>query len=110
LLVAIRATWPTRASKGENMTSEYIAQMAPMWMTAGLMIAWLAHACWSAGGYGLLTDLAIGLVGGVAAGVLIRTALASDAGMLAMFAIGGAGAIVAIVAQRRLWRPAYGRA
>ena len=89
------------------MTTEYIAQMAPMWMTAGLVIAWLAHACWKAGGYGLLTDLSVGLVGGVATGAFVRTALASDAGMLAMFAIGGAGAIVAIVAQRRLWRPAY---
>ena len=92
------------------MTTEYMAQMVPMWITAGLMIAWLAHAGWSVGGYDLLTDLALGLVGGVAAGALIRTALASDAGMLAMFAIGAAGAIVVIVAQRCLWRPAYGRA
>jgi hypothetical protein len=92
------------------MTFEYIAQMAPMWITAGLTIAWIAHACWSSAGYGLLTDLGLGLVGGVAAGTLIRTALASDVGMLAMFAIAGGGAIVAIVAQRGLWRPGYGRA
>jgi hypothetical protein len=92
------------------MTIEYIAQMAPMWMTAGLMMAWLAQACWSAGGYGLLIDLCVGLMGGVATGAFVRTALASDAGMLAMFVIGGAGAVVAIVAQRRLWHPAYSRA
>ena len=87
------------------MTTEYIAQMAPMWMTAGLMVAWLADAGWSEGGSGLLTDLGFGLAGGVAAGALIRTALASDAGMLASFAIGGVGAIAAIVGQRKLWRP-----
>ena len=88
------------------MTPEYIAQMAPMWATAGLMVAWLAHAGWTANGHGFLIDMALGLGGGVLAGTLVRMALASDVGMLAMFTIGGGGAIVALVAQRAVWHPA----
>ena len=88
------------------MTAEYIAQMGPMWATAGLMVAWLANAFWRVGGHGFLTDMTLGLVGGLAAGALIRTAVTSNTGMLAMFAIGGGGALVIIAAQRGVWRPA----
>jgi uncharacterized membrane protein YeaQ/YmgE (transglycosylase-associated protein family) len=85
------------------MTTEYLVQMAPMWMTAGLMTAWLAQAGWRAGAYGLLTDMALSVAGAMAGGAIAAVATGSRPGMLAMFAIGAAGATVLIAAQRRRW-------
>jgi uncharacterized membrane protein YeaQ/YmgE (transglycosylase-associated protein family) len=88
------------------MTIEHLVQMGPMWITAGLTIAWLAQAGWRAGAHGLLIDIALGVVGAIAVGMAAGAAIASDVGMLAMFAIGAVGAIVLIAAQRRL-RPSH---
>ena len=88
------------------MTSEYIAQMGPMLVVAGLMVAWLAQLSATTRGRGFLPDVALGLIGSVAGGLLGWAALASGAGMLGMFGIGAAGAVLAIAAQRGLWRSA----
>ena len=85
------------------MTTEYFVQMGPMWMTAGLMTAWLAQASWRAGAYGLLIDIALGVAGAIALGVVAGAAIGSSVGMLMMFGIGAAGGIVVIAAQRGLW-------
>ena len=85
------------------MTLEHLVQMGPMWVTAGLMIAWLAQAGWRAGAYGLLTDIALGIAGAIAAGLVAGMAISSNVGMLAMFAIGAGGAAVLVAAQRCLW-------
>ena len=87
------------------MTVEYLAQMAPMWATAALMIAWLAHEFYGADSLGFLADLAVGLAGGIAAGALVPRMTSWVPGMLPMFVLAGVGAIVAIAAQRRVWRP-----
>ena len=89
------------------MTLEHLVQMGPMWITAGLMIAWLAQAGWRAGAYGLLIDIALGVAGAIAAGLVAGMAISSTMGMLAMFAIGAAGATVLVAAQRFLWNPAH---
>jgi uncharacterized membrane protein YeaQ/YmgE (transglycosylase-associated protein family) len=89
------------------MITEYLVQMGPMWLTAGLAVGWLAYATWHARGYGLLTDMALGLVGAILAGAVVTTTAASNVGMLVMFAVGAAGAMVAIAAQRQLWRPTH---
>jgi len=83
----------------EHMT-EYIAQMGPMLILAVLATRWMAEVLSRAGGYGLIPDMIGGLVGGATVWVLVS----ADFGMLAMFLVGCAGAAVAIVAQRRLWR------
>lgn len=88
------------------MTTEWIAQMAPMLVLAGVTVAWLAQLSWTARGYGFLPDMALGLAGSAVAGTLIWAATSADAGMLAMLAIGGVGAVLAIVAQRGLGRSA----
>ena len=85
------------------MTPEYIAQMAPMLIVAGQVVVWLAQIS-KTRGYGFLPDMALGLGGSVLAGTLVFAAVSADAGMLAMFGIGGVGAALAIVAQRGLWR------
>ena len=88
------------------MTTEYIVQIGPMLVMAGLMVAWLAQLSSTTRGPGFLPDMALGLIGSVAGGLLVWAALSSGAGMLGMFGIGAAGAVLAIVAQRGLWRSA----
>jgi|SRR5919198_2941977 uncharacterized membrane protein YeaQ/YmgE (transglycosylase-associated protein family) len=91
------------------MRAEYVAQMAPMLVVAGAIVAWLAQISSTTRGYGFVPDMALGVAGSVLAGTLIWASF-GGAGMLAMFVIGGVGASVVIVAQRGLWRrPARGR-
>jgi uncharacterized membrane protein YeaQ/YmgE (transglycosylase-associated protein family) len=83
---------------------EHIAQMGPMLALAGLVAGWTAEAVSRAGGYGLIPDMVVGVLGSVLTGGIVWGAVSRDAGMLGMFLIGVAGAALAIVAQRRLWR------
>jgi uncharacterized membrane protein YeaQ/YmgE (transglycosylase-associated protein family) len=84
--------------------AEYIAQMGPMLILAGLATGWMAEVLSRAGGYGLIPDLIVGLVGGVVGGATLWVLVSTEVGMLAMFVVGCVGAAVAIVAQRHLWR------
>jgi uncharacterized membrane protein YeaQ/YmgE (transglycosylase-associated protein family) len=84
--------------------TEHIAQMGPMLILAGIATGWLAEALSRAGGYGLIIDMTVGLVGSVLGGTMVWGLVSTDAGMLGMFLIGCAGAALAIVAQRGLWR------
>jgi uncharacterized membrane protein YeaQ/YmgE (transglycosylase-associated protein family) len=84
--------------------TEHIAQMGPMLILAGLAAGWMAEALSRAGSYGFITDMAIGLVGSVVGGAAVWILVSTHASMLGMFLIGCAGAALAIVAQRGLWR------
>jgi uncharacterized membrane protein YeaQ/YmgE (transglycosylase-associated protein family) len=84
--------------------TEHIAQMGPMLILAGLVTGWMAEVLSRAGGYGLMTDLVVGLAGSVVGGTMVWVLVSTDAGMPGMFLIGCAGAAVAIVGQRGLWR------
>jgi uncharacterized membrane protein YeaQ/YmgE (transglycosylase-associated protein family) len=84
--------------------TEHIAQMGPMLILAGLVTGWMAEALSRAGGYGLITDIVVGLVGSVVGGTMVWLLVSTAAGMPGMFLIGCAGAALAIVAQRGLWR------
>ena len=83
---------------------EHIVHMGPMLALAGLIAGLTAEAVSRAGGYGLIPDMVVGLIGGVLVGGIFWIVVSSDAGMLEMFLIGCAGAALAVVAQRRLWR------
>jgi uncharacterized membrane protein YeaQ/YmgE (transglycosylase-associated protein family) len=83
---------------------EYVAQMGPMLILAGLVAGWMAEAVSRAGGYGLIADMTLGVVGSVVGGALVGVLVSTDAGMLGMFLIGCVGAALAMVAQRGLWR------
>ena len=85
---------------------EHIVQMGPMLVLAGLAAGWVAEAVSRVGGYGLIPDMALSLVGSVLAGTTVWIAFAGGAGMLAMFWIGAGGAALAVVAQRSFWRSA----
>jgi uncharacterized membrane protein YeaQ/YmgE (transglycosylase-associated protein family) len=84
--------------------TEHIAQIGPMLILAGLGAGWIAETLSRAGGYGLITDMVVGLVGSVVGGAAVWVLVSTHAGMLGMFLIGCAGAALAIVAQRGLWR------
>lgn len=84
--------------------AENIAHMAPMLLLAGLMAGWMAEVVSRAGGYGLIPDLGLGLIGSVLVGVTTWVAISAQAGMVTMFLIGGGGAALAITAQRSFWR------
>jgi uncharacterized membrane protein YeaQ/YmgE (transglycosylase-associated protein family) len=83
---------------------EHITQMGPMLALAGLIAGLTAEALSRAGGYGLIPDMVVGLIGSVLVGGAVWVGVSGDAGMLEMFLIGCAGAALAVVAQRRLWR------
>jgi uncharacterized membrane protein YeaQ/YmgE (transglycosylase-associated protein family) len=84
--------------------TEDAAQFGPMLVLAGLLAGWVAEAVSRAGGYGLITDMVLGLVGSVVGGAAVYVLVSTDAGMLGMLLIGFAVATLAIVAQRGLRR------
>jgi uncharacterized membrane protein YeaQ/YmgE (transglycosylase-associated protein family) len=77
-----------------------------MLVLAGLIGGWVAEAASRAGGYGFIFDMVLGLIGSVVGGAIVWVFISSSIGMPAMLVIGGAGAALAIAAQRRLWRSA----
>ena len=84
--------------------TEYAAQMIPMLVLAGLMAGWMVETVTRAGGYGLVPDMIAGVIGSVLVGGIVWVVIAHAPGMLGMFVIGCAGAGLAVVAQRSLWR------
>jgi uncharacterized membrane protein YeaQ/YmgE (transglycosylase-associated protein family) len=83
---------------------EHVAQMGPMLLVAGLAVGWLSEAFARAGGYGLLRDMAFGIVGSVVVGSAASRFGFDDFGMLGMFLTGGIGAALLIGTQRKCWR------
>lgn len=82
---------------------EHIVQMGPMLVLAGLVAGWTAETVSRAGGYGLIPDMVFGLIGSVLVGGIFWV-VSGDAGILSTLVIGGAGAALAVVAQRSVWR------
>jgi uncharacterized membrane protein YeaQ/YmgE (transglycosylase-associated protein family) len=83
---------------------EDIVHLGPMLVLAGLMAGWVAEAAARAGGDGFIPDMGLGLIGSVVGGWIVWVLISAGAGMSGMLVIGCAGAALAIVAQRRLWR------
>lgn len=74
------------------------------WVVAGLLAGWLAGIVMKGGGYGLIGDLGLGLVGSVVGGWMFRALSGSAGGELfptVFFAF--AGAVIVLVAQRKVW-------
>jgi uncharacterized membrane protein YeaQ/YmgE (transglycosylase-associated protein family) len=74
-----------------------------MWMVVGLVAGWLAGIVMKGGGYGLIGDIVLGLVGSIV-GSWIFGALGvyPRAGMLAAVVVAFVGAVLVIVAGRAL--------
>jgi uncharacterized membrane protein YeaQ/YmgE (transglycosylase-associated protein family) len=72
----------------------------------GLFAGWLTGVVMKGGGYGLVGDTTLGVVGGVAGGLILRMqgiALAPAGGWFAMVAAAFVGAFILIVIQRKFW-------
>jgi uncharacterized membrane protein YeaQ/YmgE (transglycosylase-associated protein family) len=70
----------------------------------GLLAGWLTGFVMKRGGYGLATDIALGVGGGVVGGfVLWMQGIAAADSRFAIVAAALAGAFVLIVVQRKFW-------
>jgi uncharacterized membrane protein YeaQ/YmgE (transglycosylase-associated protein family) len=69
----------------------------------GLLTGWLARSVMKDGGYGLIGDFALGLLGSSAASAIWALGVAPNAGNLATAGIAFLGATILIVAQRQVW-------
>ena len=83
---------------------EYLPQMTPLVLSAGLMAAWIADVKSRAGGYGFVSDLILGLLGSGVGGAAVWVLGFDDSGMIAPLAGGVGGAALVIFTQRTLWR------
>ncbi len=79
--------------------------MLVMWVVVGLMAGWLAGFMMKGGGYGLIGDLLLGLVGSVVGSWLFRAfGVSPGTGLFPAIIVAFLGAVLLIVAQRTLVR------
>ncbi|HSF06781.1 MAG TPA: GlsB/YeaQ/YmgE family stress response membrane protein [Methylomirabilota bacterium] len=69
----------------------------------GLLTGWLAGFVMKDGGYGLIGDFALGLLGSSTASAIWALGVAPTTGNLATAGMAFLGATVLIVAQRKVW-------
>jgi uncharacterized membrane protein YeaQ/YmgE (transglycosylase-associated protein family) len=82
------------------MNFETIAIMAGV----GLVGGWLAGFVMKGGGYGLIGDIALGVVGGIVAGsALWMQGIATVRSPSAVVGAAFIGAFILVVAQRKFW-------
>lgn len=75
-----------------------------MWVVVGLMAGWLARIVIKGGGYGLIGDISLGLVGSIVGSVIFRgLEISPGAGMFMLVVVAFLGAAIAIVVQRKFW-------
>lgn len=75
-----------------------------MWIVAGLIVGVLAEFVVKDGGHGLKRDLSLGVAGSVAAGVFfVMLGALPDLGLVGQVVVGTVGAVVALLAQRKIW-------
>ena len=72
------------------------------WVVVGLLAGWLAGIVMKNGGYGLIGDLLLGVFGSVAGG-WIALNVSAGGGLFPTVYVAFAGAVIAIVAQRKVW-------
>ena len=75
------------------------------WVVVGLFAGWLAGFVMEGGGYGLIGDMVLGLVGSVGGGWIFRAlgASAAGGGLVPTVFVAFVGAVIVIVAQRKVW-------
>jgi len=73
------------------------------WLMVGLVAGWLAGQFMKGGGYGLVGDIVIGIVGAFVGGLLFTLLLpGSSAGLLGSIVVAFIGAVVLIAVIRAL--------
>ena len=77
------------------------------WVVVGLLAGWLAGFVMKGGGYGLIGDLGLGLVGSVVGGWIFRAlSVSAGGGIVPTECVALVGAVIVVVAQRKLWHTA----
>jgi uncharacterized membrane protein YeaQ/YmgE (transglycosylase-associated protein family) len=80
------------------MTLELFA----MWVALGLLIGWVAGYVMPGGGYGLIGDISLGVMGSLAgSGLFLYLAVSPDAGLVASIVVACLGAAALIFAQHQ---------
>ena len=75
-----------------------------MWVVVGLIAGYLARYVMKAGGYGLIGDLVLGVIGSLVASVLFRAlGISPGAGLVVVGVVAFIGAALVIGGQRMLW-------
>lgn len=83
-------------------------EMLVMWVVVGLVAGWLAGFVMKGGGYGLIGDIVLGLVGSIVGSWVFQAlGVSAGAGPFAAVVVAFVGAVLVIFAQRKLW---YARA
>ena len=90
------------------MMNEYILQMGPMWVLAGLGAAWLANALFVQRGFGLIVDMGLGVGASLVGGTALVALHGPSTGMLGMLVVGFFLASSVILGQRLGWPSAPG--
>jgi len=79
-------------------------ELLVMWVLVGLLAGWLAGFVMKGGGYGLIGDIALGLVGSLLGSWIFRIlGVATGAGLLTAVVVAFIGAVLVIGAQRVIW-------
>jgi uncharacterized membrane protein YeaQ/YmgE (transglycosylase-associated protein family) len=77
------------------------------WVVVGLLAGWLAGFVMKDGGYGLIGDLVLGLVGSVVGGWSFwALGVPAGGGLFPTVYVAFVGAVIVLVAQRKVWAPA----
>ena len=75
------------------------------WIIVGLVAGWLAGQLMKGGGYGVVVDIILGLLGGVVGGWLFGLlGLSSDGGMIGSIIVAFIGAVILVGITRVLKR------
>ncbi len=75
-----------------------------MWVGVGLIAGYLARYVMKDGGYGLIGDLVLGVIGSLVASVLFRAlGISPGAGLVVVGVVAFIGAAIVIGGQRMLW-------
>jgi uncharacterized membrane protein YeaQ/YmgE (transglycosylase-associated protein family) len=74
------------------------------WVVVGLLASGLAEIVMKDGGYGLIGDLVLGIVGSVVGGwIFWALGVSAGGGLFPTVYVAFAGAVIVLVAQRKVW-------
>jgi len=77
------------------------------WVVVGVIACWLTGFVMKDGGYGLVGDMVLGLVGSVVGGWIFRAlGVSAGGGLFPTVFVAFVGAVIVIIAQRKLWHTA----
>jgi uncharacterized membrane protein YeaQ/YmgE (transglycosylase-associated protein family) len=75
-----------------------------MWVVVRLLAGWPNACVVTSGGYGLMGDMALGLVGSLLGSwIFLALGVSVGAGLIAVIVVASIGTVILIGAQRMIW-------